>query len=92
MYDVRMTSRYSKSYKKMRKRGMNMALLDDVVDLLRHGEKLPPKYKDHALKGKYLGFRECHILPDWLLVYAIDDNILVLALSNTGTHADIFGM
>lgn len=92
MYDVRMTSKYSKSYKKMRRRGMDMALLDNVVDHLRHGKTLPPKYKDHALSGNYKGFRECHIKPDWLLVYAIDKNVLVLALSDTGTHADIFGM
>ena len=92
MYDVRMTSRYSKSYKKMRKRGMDMSLLDDVVDALRNGKTLSPKYKDHALSGSYKGFRECHIKPDWLLVYAIDKNILVLALADTGTHADIFGM
>ena len=92
MYDVRMTSRYSKSYKKMRKRGLDMSLLDDVVESLRCGKALAPKYKDHALSGSYKGFRECHIKPDWLLVYAVDKNILVLALVNTGTHADIFGM
>ncbi|MBQ8985289.1 type II toxin-antitoxin system YafQ family toxin [Candidatus Saccharibacteria bacterium] len=92
MYDLRMTSRYSKSYKKMRKRGLDMSLLDNVVDLLRCGEMLPAKYKDHALTGKYKGFRECHIKPDWLLIYAINEEILILVLSDTGTHADLFGM
>ena len=76
----------------MRKRGLDMSLLDDVVDLLRCGNTLPAKYKDHALTGNYKGFRECHIKPDWLLVYAINEEILILVLSDTGTHADLFGM
>ena len=74
----------------MRKRGMDMSLLDNVVDTLRQGKTLSLQYKDHALSGKFKGFRECHIKPDWLLVYAIDNDILVLVLSDTGTHADIF--
>lgn len=92
MYGIRITSKYAKSYKRMRKRGMDMSLLDDVVDCLRQGKLLAPKYKDHALSGNYKGFRECHIKPDWLLVYAIDKDVLVLVLSDTGTHADIFGL
>ena len=92
LYDVRMTAKYSKAYKRMRKRGMDMRLLDDVVDTLRHGETLAPKYRDHSLTGKYKGFREWHIKPDWLLVYGINKNVLVLTLVETGTHADIFDM
>lgn len=92
MYDIRMTSRYSKAYKHMRKRGMNMNLLNEVVDTLRRGEKLAPKHKDHALMGNYKGFRECHIKPDWLLLYSINKSTLILVLTDTGTHADIFGL
>ena len=92
MYSVRMTSKYVKSYKKMRKRGMDMSLLDEVVDSLRRGVALESRYRDHALDGNLKGFRECHVKPDWLLIYAIDKDVLVLALSDTGTHADIFGL
>ncbi len=67
-----------------------MELLEQVVDFLAKGEILPEKYKDHALSGDYLGFRECHITPDWLLVYAIKNETLVLTLSRTGTHSDLF--
>ena len=67
-----------------------MELLDQVVDFLAKGELLPEKYKDHALSGDYVGFRECHITPDWLLVYAIKNETLVLTLSRTGTHSDLF--
>ena len=75
----------------MKKRGLNIRLLDDVVDKLRQGKKLDDKYQDHGLSGDYSGFRECHIRPDWLLVYLIDDDILVLTLVDTGSHSDIFG-
>ncbi len=90
MYGLRLTSAYKKGYKRMQKRGMDMSLLDDVVDMLRKGEALDEKYGDHILKGKHDGFHECHILPDWILIYLIEDNILTLTLSTTGTHQDIF--
>lgn len=67
-----------------------MELLEQVVDFLAKGDMLPEKYKDHALSGDYLGFRECHITPDWLLVYAVKNETLVLTLSRTGTHSDLF--
>lgn len=77
----------------MAKRGLNVKELDDVVFKLSHGEKLDPKYKDHALKGKLKEYRECHINPDWLLIYGIQDDILVLTLVDTGSHADLlFGL
>ena len=76
----------------MKKRGLDLSLLDTAVDTLRQGKQLDEKYRDHALTGKFKGFRECHIRPDWLLIYLIEDDILTLTLADTGTHADIFNM
>ena len=67
-----------------------MKLLDEVVTMLANGEQLPPKNKDHNLSGNYVGKRECHITPDWLLIYEIDQEILYLYLTRTGTHSDLF--
>lgn len=74
----------------MKKRGMDISLLDEVVNTLRQGKKLDEKYHDHGLSGNFEGFRECHIKPDWLLVYLIDNDILILTLVDTGSHSDIF--
>lgn len=90
MYTVKFTAAYKKSYKLMKKRGLDLNLLDKVVDELRQGNPLDEKYKDHILKGEYAGFHECHIKPDWLLIYLIEDNILTLTLVNTGSHSDLF--
>lgn len=72
------------------KRGLKMNLLEDVVALLAMGKALPEKNKDHALTGDWVGHRECHILPEWLLVYRVENNVLVLTLSRTGAHSDLF--
>jgi len=90
MYEVRFTTAYKKSYKLMRKRGLDVTLLDEVVDTLRQGKQLDEKYCDHGLSGNFVGFRECHIKPDWLLVYLIENDILTLTLVDTGSHSDIF--
>ena len=90
MYQVKFTTTFKKSYKLMKKRGLDISLLDDVIDKLRQGIPLDEKYKDHCLSGNFDGFHECHIKPDWLLVYLIEDDILTLTLVNTGTHSDIF--
>ncbi len=90
MYTVKFTTTYKKKYKLMKKRGLDISLLDDVVDELRQGKQLDEKYHDHELSGKYAGFRECHIKPDWLLLYLIEDDILTLTLTDTGSHSDIF--
>ena len=74
----------------MKKRGLDVSLLDEVVDLLRQGRQLDEKYRDHALTGDFVVFRECHVKPDWLLVYLIENDILTLTLVDTGTHSDIF--
>ena len=73
------------------KRHLNIDLLDDIIRALSRGEALPEKNKDHELSGNWVGHRECHVQPDWLLVYRIDNDILVLTLARTGTHSDIFG-
>ena len=67
-----------------------MSLLEDVISALAKGEALPEKNKDHALSGNWSGHRECHILPDWLLIYRVEENVLVLTLTRTGTHSDLF--
>ncbi len=85
------TAKFKKDYKLAIKRHLNIDLLDDIIRALSRGETLPEKNKDHELSGNWAGHRECHILPDWLLVYRIDDDILVLTLTRTGTHSDIFG-
>lgn len=85
------TNQFKKDYKRAIRRKKNINLLDDIIRALSRGETLPPKNKDHALSGNWSGYRECHIQPDWLLVYYIEDDVLVLTLSRTGTHSDLFG-
>lgn len=84
------TSRFKKDYKLAIKRGLDINLLDNVIRLISAGHSLPEEYCDHQLTGNWKGFRECHIEPDWLLIYRIEKNILVLTLSRTGTHSDLF--
>ena len=90
MYQVKFTAAYKKSYKLMKKRGLDLSLLDEVVDLLRQGRQLDERYQDHSLSGSFAGFRECRIKPDWLLVYLIENDVLTLTLVDTGSHSDIF--
>ena len=90
MYQVKYTSAYKKSYKLMVKRGLDMSALNNVVDTLRQGKQLDAKYRDHSLTGNFIGFRECHIKPNWLLVYLIENDVLTLTLVDTGSHSDLF--
>ncbi len=90
IYHIKFTTAFKKGYKRARKRGLNLQLLDDVIAKLKAGHKLESEYRDHALHGNWEGFRECHIQPDWLLIYLIENDILTLTLTDTGTHADIF--
>ncbi len=92
MYEVKFTTAFKKSYKLMKKRGLDLSLLDDVIDALRQGKELNAACRDHALTGNYKGFRECHIKPDWLLIYLVENDILTLTLVNTGSHADLFDL
>ncbi|MBP5638720.1 MAG: type II toxin-antitoxin system YafQ family toxin [Victivallales bacterium] len=89
-YRIRTTSRFRKDYKLMQKRGLDMTRLQKVIALLASGETLNEMYHDHPLSGEYAGHRECHISPDWLLVYYKENDILVLTLARTGTHSDLF--
>ena len=90
MLDLVTTSQFRKDLKRIRKRGYDVSKLDDVLKTLLREEPLPAKHHDHALTGDYTGFRECHVEPDWLLVYAIDKGQLILTASRTGTHSDLF--
>ena len=88
MLEVSFSGQFKKDYKLCKKRGYNMKLLQDIIDILAIPAELPIKNKDHNLSGNYVNKRECHILPDWLLVYRIEGNQLVLY--RTGTHSDLF--
>ena len=90
MYNIKPTSRFQKDLKRLQRRGYNIALLTDVIKTLAAGETLPAKNKDHPLIGDYAGCRECHITPDWLLIYEITEKELFLYLTRTGTHSDLF--
>lgn len=90
MYQVKFTTAYKKAYKLMKKRGMDISLLDEVVDLLCQGRHLEERYRDHGLTEDLAGFRECHIKPDWLLIYLIENDVLTLTLIDTGSHSDLF--
>ena len=89
-YTVKYTSCFKRDYKRAIKRNLNIELLEQVVTLLAMGEPLPEKHRDHPLSGDWVGYRECHILPDWLLIYRIEDDVLVLTLARTGSHSDLF--
>ena len=89
-YELVLTGKIKKGLKLAKKRGLNIELLDDVVEKLLHGIPLEEKYRDHELKGKFKGFRECHIQPDWLLIYLLENDVLTLTLVDTGTHSDLF--
>lgn len=90
-YEIIQTSQFKRDLKRASKRGYDLGLLRTVIMKLANGEALDLSSRDHALTGNYAGFRECHIKPDWLLVYAIDNGALLLTLAWTGTHADLFG-
>ncbi len=90
MLNLYYSSRFKKDYKRMIKRGVDPNDFEKVVNMIVCESVLPEKYKDHPLSGVYDGFRECHINPDWLLIYRVEKDNLILTLSRTGTHADLF--
>lgn len=90
-YEVKPTTQFKKDYKAAIKRNCDMEHLQKVITKLANGEKLDDKYYDHTLTGQWKGHRECHIEPDWLLIYLIKKDVLVLTLARTGTHSDLFG-
>ena len=90
IYSVKPTAKFQKDVKRIAKRGYRIDLLTTVIKKLAAGEILDENYNDHPLKGKYSGCRECHITPDWLLIYEIAGDALILYLTRTGTHSDLF--
>ncbi|MDO5445439.1 MAG: type II toxin-antitoxin system YafQ family toxin [Eubacteriales bacterium] len=90
MLDIVLSNQFRKDLKLCKKRGYDLEILNSVIEKLAAREKLPERNRDHELSGNYAGFRECHIQPDWLLVYRINNSELILFLSRTGTHSDLF--
>ena len=90
MLTIKYQSAFKKDYKRIVKRGYDIRLLEEVISILANQEPLPVKFRDHSLLGKYTGCRECHITPDWLLIYEIDGDELILYLTRTGSHSDLF--
>jgi mRNA interferase YafQ len=90
MYTVKPTTKFQKDLKRIQRRGYDTSLLTGVIEKLAAGETLDAQYNDHPLKGNYAGCRECHVTPDWLLVYKISGDALYLFLTRTGTHSDLF--
>lgn len=90
MYNIRPTNQFKKDLKMIQKRGYNLDLLAEVIRLLAEGKRLPEKNRDRSLSGAFVGCRECHILPDWLLIYELSNKDLILYLTRTGTHSDLF--
>lgn len=90
MLTIKYQSAFKKDYKRIVKRGYDIRLLEEVISILANQEPLPEKFRDHSLLGKYTGCRECHITPDWLLIYEIDGDELILYLTRTGSHRDLF--
>ena len=90
MYNIRPTTKFQKDLKRIKKRGLDISLLTDILKKLAAGEPLPDKNRDNQLSGDYAGCRECHITPDWLLIYEVVEETLILYLTRTGTHSDLF--
>ena len=90
MLEIVLSNRFKKDLKMAKKRGYKLDLLNDIVEKLARQEPLPKKNRDHSLTGDFIGFRECHIQTDWLLVYRVNDEELILFLTRTGTHSDLF--
>ena len=88
-YALSVTAQFRKDYKLLAKRGIQPDALADVILLLADGQPLPEKNRDHALSGNWFGHRECHIAPDWLLIYRLENDLLILTLTRTGTHSDL---
>ena len=89
-YELEYGGKFLKDLKLAKRRGLDLNELKEVTDILQEGNPLPEKYKDHILTGNYKGFRECHINPDWLLIYKKKETIMVISLYRIGTHSDLF--
>lgn len=90
MYKVKFTNKFKKSYKEMKKSGYDLNLLEEIISKLSQGLPLESKHRVHMLSGNFTEYHECHIKPDWLLIYLIEDDILTLTMVDTGSHSDLF--
>lgn len=90
MFELELTRQYLRDLKLARKRGLDERKLNEVILKLISGEELPKKNRDHSLSGDYEGFRECHISPDWLLIYSREVTVKIITLVRTGTHSDLY--
>ena len=90
MLTIRYENSFKRDFKRIVKRGYNAALMEEIIQMLADRKPLPPKNRDHQLTGSYSGYRECHIAPDWLLIYRVFENELLLVLTRTGSHSDLF--
>jgi len=90
MYTVKMTRTFRKDTERCRKRGLDMELLKTAIRILESDGKLPAVYRPHKLTGNYAGCWECHLMPDWLLIWEQNDKELTLLFTGTGTHSDLF--
>lgn len=90
MLTIKHQATFKKDYKRIVKRGYDIRLLEETIKLLAERKPLPERYRDHQLSGNYSRCRECHITPDWLLIYEVDGNELILYLTRTGSHSDLF--
>lgn len=92
MLELRFTSKFKKDYKRLKRQGKDLAKLETALEMLVRGEALSESMRDHSLGGTYRGHRECHIEPDWLLIYRVDEGGLVLVAARTGSHSELLGL
>ena len=92
MVELRFTSKFKKDYRRIKRQGKDVSKLEATLETLVRGESLPEAMRDHSLGGTYRGHRECHIEPDWLLIYRIDEGGLVLVAARTGSHSELLGL
>lgn len=89
-YKIIPTSKFQKDLRRIQKRGYDMSLITNVIKIIASGEEIPSKYREHKLSGNYSSCRECHITPDWLMIYELVEDDLLLYLTRTRTHSDLF--
>lgn len=90
MLKIKRTTQFKRDFKKILRQGYDISKLAEIIEKLANNEKLPAKYRDHELKGDWINFRECHINPDWILIYCKNEQELILTLTRTGSHSDLF--
>ena len=92
MYQLKFTAKFKKDFKRIKRQGKDLSKLRAALELLMQGQPLPEAFRDHSLSGVYRGHRECHIEPDWLLIYRVDEESVVLTATRTGSHSELLGL